>query len=335
MKPTRVAAPHLNTIITLCLIVIIVGAYVRISEAGLACPDWPLCHGQLVPSFNAPIFWEWLHRLLALVTFIYIVHFVYKMRHHRPRWPLAIILLIFLWQAALGALTVTQLLDPKIINLHFLNALLLLSFFVWFKLHLRLSNLAAPLTLFQLPSSGRYWLPLLTIVLLVQLALGSVVATTYSGYACPALLTCTGTWTWPHVVMQMWHMWHRLLGVLLLGMALCWWGAGRQHALLPPVTQLSCRGTVWLLGVQIGMGVLTVATGLHNALRLLHFVLGITTYLLLFAATCEYLLLWRKKIAATTQPRPSQKKHSSGMGTPSRVLYQQPERKFLLRGWHD
>lgn len=323
MKPTRMAVPHLNIIITLCLIVIIVGAYVRISEAGLACPDWPLCHGQLLPPFSTPIFWEWLHRLLALVTFVYIVYFVYKMRHHQPRWPLAIILLIFLWQAALGALTVTQLLDPKIINLHFLNALLLLSFFVWFKLHLRFSNFAPPqLALFQLPAAGRYWLPLLTMLLLVQLALGSVVATTYSGYACPALLTCTGTWAWPHIAMQMWHMWHRLLGVLVLGMMLCWWAAGRQQTRLPPLTQLSCRGLVWLLGAQIGLGVLTVATGLHPVLRLLHFVLGVTIYLLLFAATCEYLLLWQKK------------KHGSGLAAPARVLYQQLDQKFLSRGGH-
>ena len=320
MKPTRVAAPHLNTIIILCLIVIIVGAYVRISEAGLACPDWPLCHGQLLPTFSTPIFWEWLHRLLALVTFIYILHFVYKMRHHQPRWPLAIMLLIFLWQAALGALTVTQLLDPKIINLHFLNALLLLSFFIWFKLHLHLSSLAAPqLALLQLPPAGRYWLPLLTCLLLVQLALGGVVATTYSGYACPALLTCTGTWTWPHIVMQMWHMWHRLLGVIVLGIAMCWWAAGRRYTLLPPLTQLSCRGTVWLLGLQIGLGVLTIATGLHNALRLLHFVVGVTIYLLLFAAACEYLLLWlkKKKIVGTTQLLPSRKKQRRGLGANS------------------
>ncbi len=292
------AAPRLNIVIALCMLVIVVGAYVRIREAGLACPDWPLCHGELLPTFSVPIFWEWLHRLLALVTFLYVVRFVCGMWCSRQRLQLAIMLLIFVWQAVLGALTVTKLLNPTIVNLHFLNALLLLSFFIWFKINLRLHNIdSQKLALLQLPRRGRYLMPLLTGLLLLQLALGSVVAVGYGGYACPALLTCVGTWEWPQVAIQVWHMLHRILGVVVLGVAIYLCRAGWRRALLPPLTRLGCRWSMWLLATQVVLGLVTVAMGLSTSLRLLHFVLGVTIYLLLFAATCEYLMLWHKQRA--------------------------------------
>lgn len=270
----------------------------RISEAGLACPDWPLCHGELVPTFSVPIFWEWLHRALALLTFLYIVRYVYGMWCTQSRWQLVIVLLIFVWQALLGALTVTKLLDPTFVNLHFLNALLLLSCFVWFKLNLRLHNIDPQrLALLQLPRRGRYLLPLLTLLLVLQLALGSVVAANYGGYACPALLTCTGVWAWPQVTAQVWHMLHRLLGVAVLGVAVALYSSGWRRALLLPLTRLGYRCGLWLLATQVVLGVLMIATGLSASLRLLHFVWGMTVYLLAFAATCEYLILWRKQRA--------------------------------------
>lgn len=298
MKPcaASAAAPRLNIIIALCLLVIVVGAYVRIREAGLACPDWPLCHGELLPTFSVPVFWEWLHRLLALITFLYVVRFVYGMWHSRQKLQLTIMLLIFVWQAVLGALTVTKLLNPTIVNLHFLNALLLLSFFIWFKLNLRLHNLdLQKVKLLQLPHRGSYLLPLLTGLLILQLTLGSVVAANYGGYACPALFTCTGTWEWPQVAIQVWHMLHRILGVAVSIIALYFYLANRHTTMLPPLIRLGYRWGVWLLAMQVGLGLLTIATDLSASLRWLHFVLGVMIYLLLFAATCEYLLLWRRK----------------------------------------
>lgn len=298
MKPAAagVAAQRLNTVIALCLLVIIVGAYVRISEAGLACPDWPLCHGQLLPTFSVPVFWEWLHRLLALLTFFYVLRFVYSAWHSQARVQLTAMLLIFVWQAVLGALTVTQLLDPTVVNLHFFNALLLLSFFIWFRIGLRLRAIAPQkCTLLQFPHGGRYLMPAVTALLLLQLLLGSVVAASYGGYACPALLTCAGKWEWPAIALQSWHMLHRLLGVLVVVAAAWLCLAGRKRELLPPLTRLSCRCGVWLLGLQVLLGVITIAAGLSAALRLLHFMLGVTIYLLFFAATCECLMLYKKR----------------------------------------
>ncbi len=304
MKKTRtvhVVAPRLNVVIALCLLLIFVGAYVRIREAGLACPDWPLCHGKLLPTLSVPIFWEWLHRLLALLTFLYVVWFVYGMWHSRQRVQLTIMLFIFLWQVVLGALTVTKLLDPTVVNLHFLTAVLLLSFFVWFKISLRLCDIdLQKLQLLCLPRCGCYLLPLLTVLLVLQLALGSIVAASYGGYACPALFTCTGTWEWPQITAQVWHMLHRIWGVVVSLLAVYFYLATRRYALLPPLTRLAGRGGVWLLAAQVVLGLLTVATGLSDVMRWLHFVLGVTIYVLLFAATCEYFVLLQRRRRRTT-----------------------------------
>ena len=53
--------------LTFCLIV--VGALVRANDAGLACPDWPLCHGKVVPTFDLKVGFEWGHRVFAFAIF--------------------------------------------------------------------------------------------------------------------------------------------------------------------------------------------------------------------------------------------------------------------------
>ena len=111
-------------------------------------------------------------------------------------------------------------------------------------------------------------MPLLTGLLLLQLALGSVVAVGYGGYACPALLTCVGTWEWPQVAIQVWHMLHRILGVVVLGVAIYLCRAGWRRELLPPLTRLGCRWSMWLLATQVVLGLVTVAHGFEHKLAL-------------------------------------------------------------------
>jgi cytochrome c oxidase assembly protein subunit 15 len=109
-----------------------IGSATRVMNAGLACPDWPLCYGTLFPGqqMNLQVFLEWFHRLdAALIGFstIGLVGLSWWHRHALPRWTpwmamLALGLIVF--QGVLGGLTVTELLRFDIVTAHLGTALL-------------------------------------------------------------------------------------------------------------------------------------------------------------------------------------------------------------------
>lgn len=283
---------QLTVIIAMCLVVMVVGAYVRISEAGLACPDWPLCHGQLVPTFTNKIFWEWGHRLLALLTFLLVVRFVIVnwQEVRARRLYLVATLILFIWQVLLGALTVSELLNPKIVNLHFLSALMLLSMFICYRLSYRLPNKYSPAVVGWF---GRWFLPMMTLLIIGQMVLGGIVSANYSGYACPNFPSCDGNWQIPDNPSQLWHMIHRLFSLVLVLASVGFLILPRQRQLANGA-RLACRYVPCLLIMQIVIGIVAVTHELATGLRLAHFVNGLAIYILAFNATCEDWLLRRR-----------------------------------------
>ncbi|GAB4463241.1 MAG: heme A synthase [Elainellaceae cyanobacterium] len=117
------------------LILMAIGSATRVMNAGLACPDWPLCYGTLVPTqqMNLQVFLEWFHRLdaslIGLLTML-LVGMSLWYRRSIPRWvPWASAFALFLvvFQGVLGGLTVTQLLRFDIVTAHLGTAL---AFFI-------------------------------------------------------------------------------------------------------------------------------------------------------------------------------------------------------------
>lgn len=114
------------------LLLMAIGSATRVMNAGLACPDWPLCYGQLVPSqqMNLQVFLEWFHRLDAAligVSAIALTGLTWWWRKNLPKWlPLAASFALFLivFQGILGGLTVIQLLRFDIVTAHLGTALL-------------------------------------------------------------------------------------------------------------------------------------------------------------------------------------------------------------------
>jgi heme a synthase len=114
------------------LILMAIGSATRVMNAGLACPDWPLCYGELVPAkqMNFQVFLEWFHRLDAsLIGVSAIALFGLSWWHRRflPTWlPWASTFSLFLivFQGVLGGLTVTELLRFDIVTAHLGTALL-------------------------------------------------------------------------------------------------------------------------------------------------------------------------------------------------------------------
>ncbi|MGB3292691.1 MAG: heme A synthase [Phormidesmis sp.] len=114
------------------LLLMAVGSATRVMNAGLACPDWPLCYGQLVPTaqMNLQVFLEWFHRLDASLIGLMAIGLVGLSAWYRrslPGWlPWAAVgaLLLIVVQGILGGLTVIELLRFDIVTAHLGTALL-------------------------------------------------------------------------------------------------------------------------------------------------------------------------------------------------------------------
>jgi cytochrome c oxidase assembly protein subunit 15 len=204
----------------LCLCVVVLGAYVRLSAAGLGCPDWPGCYGHLTPAAaaadvhttTAPLAgrplelgkaWrEMLHRYAAgtlgcLIISLTALGIAWRRERIVPPRLLAALLAIVVIQGMLGALTVTWQLTPLIVSLHLLFGFTTLSLLWWLVLTSWLPRSAA-VTSGSVPGlATARRLALLGLALLaVQIALGGWTSSNYAAIACPDLPTCQGSW-WP------------------------------------------------------------------------------------------------------------------------------------------
>lgn len=114
------------------LILMAIGSATRVMNAGLACPDWPLCYGTLVPTqqMNVQVFLEWIHRLDASLIGLMAIALVGLSVWYRgdlpawTPWASAFALGLIVVQGVLGGLTVTQLLRFDIVTAHLGTALL-------------------------------------------------------------------------------------------------------------------------------------------------------------------------------------------------------------------
>lgn len=198
------------------VIVIVLGAYTRLTDAGLGCPDWPGCYGFLsVPqsaesvSVAASAFpdtpleshkaWnEMIHRYAAGILGLLILAIAVvaiRQRHAIPRKPLKLpilLLALVIFQAALGMWTVTMNLQPVVVMGHLLGGFSTIS--LLFLLSLRLNRHQ----LMGVDTAMRRFGGIAALALLVvigQIALGGWVAANYAALACTELPVCEGNWS--------------------------------------------------------------------------------------------------------------------------------------------
>ena len=211
-RSIRIAA---TIAVLLAFFVVMLGAYTRLTDAGLGCPDWPGCYGQIVlPSEssslvkaqttypNIPIesrkaWTEMAHRYAAgtlglLIFYIGAMVFYRRSQGAKLPWhlPLALMLLVF-FQAALGMWTVTLKLLPVVVMAHLLGGILIVACLSRFRL--QISDLGGE----ELPQ-WRPWVRIAVLIIFFQIALGGWVSSNYAGIACIGFPQCNGFWV-PHL----------------------------------------------------------------------------------------------------------------------------------------
>jgi cytochrome c oxidase assembly protein subunit 15 len=275
-------------------LLIVVGALVRAHGAGLACPDWPLCFGELVPRFDVKVAFEWGHRLLAgCVTFGLLGLTVLARRVVRVRTNLVVLWSLLAIQIAFGGLTVLLLLAPWTVTVHLLLGNSLAAALLWTAADLR--ELERPQARTALPAGVRAAALGALLLVVAQLVLGGLVSSHAAGLACASFPTCDGESLVPsfHGLVGI-HVLHRLNGFLLLGV-LGWLVWAARHE---PRLGALARGATRLVLVQIVLGVMNVLMRLPIEVTALHSAVAAAILLLCALMLRELVLARAEPLAA-------------------------------------
>ncbi len=199
-----------SVILTLCVVVF--GAYVRLTDAGLGCPDWPGCYGTLTvpesieaiskaqeiypesPVESTKAWIEMIHRYLAGILGILILIIGYTSYKKREAISVPVTLPIFLvlllvMQAALGMWTVTLLLQPAIVTLHLLGGMTILGILTF----ITDRHLSPASKRVKVNSNFKLAIRFSLILLFLQIMLGGWTSTNYAALACTDYPTCHGS----------------------------------------------------------------------------------------------------------------------------------------------
>ena len=210
-----------SLLLTLCVVVL--GAYVRLADAGLGCPDWPGCYGQITPLHAAddilaahanephgPVSmakaWkEMTHRYLASVLglcILVIAVLSWQLRRHdgtAPRVASALFIVVCC-QGMLGMLTVTEQLKPAIVLAHLLGGLTTLALTGWLWLLARDhgidSRQGSVRPDWQVDGATRTLVLIGVLTLLLQISLGGWTSANYAATICDGFPSCQGS-LWP------------------------------------------------------------------------------------------------------------------------------------------
>jgi heme a synthase len=200
-----------NVAVILALVVVMLGAYTRLTDAGLGCPDWPGCYGRMllphatdvarpdaqalypdIPIESGKAWTEMVHRYAAgtlgflVLVLAGIAGFGPKNARVTPVLPMLMVgLLIF--QAALGMWTVTLQLLPVVVMGHLLGGMTLTALIVWLRWRWYVCA-------FSVVPNLRLWVGIGLCIVATQIALGGWVSSNYAGLACLGFPQCNQHW---------------------------------------------------------------------------------------------------------------------------------------------
>lgn len=249
-------------------ILLIWGNMVAGLKAGLACPDWPLCHGKIVPPYRWDIYMEFMHRAIGAVASVFIIALcIRRFRAYSGGFksvPVLTVLLLII-QIFLGGIVVLLELPVDLTTSHFANAMIIFT-----------------LVLFQAYYDGHTNTPAvsfgglncllvpLSVIILLQTVLGAFVRHSDAGLACPDFPKCLGYWIPPELAgTVLTHYSHRILAYIILLIFITIFIYSKLNSKIKYLNK-EINLIVTLLLFQVIVGALVVITGLRFYLTAVH-----------------------------------------------------------------
>ena len=283
----------------LIFINILFGPLVRATDSGLACPDWPLCHGKVIPPPEFRIWMEVGHRIYSgLLGFVILALaiIIFKNSELRSRFGLSAFtaLVVLVNQVILGKLTVTKLLDPGTVNMHLLNAVFLFTLIVSItakanfilKTGLEEIRLVNWLAVFN---SKNLLISLTVFLVYFQLFMGGRVSSNYAGLACSDWPTCKGQWFPAMEGLVQIQMEHRFVAYLIVFLIILNVAVSIFKS-YDPRTRLFLKLALYAVGFQIILGVSNVLFQLPTLVTAAHTGMGVAGFILVYTALYYRLL---------------------------------------------
>ncbi|MCZ7682890.1 MAG: COX15/CtaA family protein [Sandaracinaceae bacterium] len=258
IRPAELPRALARCVAALTIALIALGGAVHATGSSLACPDWPSCHGELLPEMTGGVAWEHGHRLLAgLVAALTaaLAWAAYRRRAAAPRAArlAAVALALVLLQAVLGGVTVLLELPAAVSTLHLTVAMVFASV---------VTLLAADRARAAASRRARALVGAAWLALFAQVVLGGVVRHTGSAMACGVDPVLCGGEAWPAFGMAQLQMLHRAGALVVLALLSV---ACASVAAAGPLVRRLVGTTIALTLAQIALGVMSVVQALPVA----------------------------------------------------------------------
>jgi protoheme IX farnesyltransferase len=270
--------------VAMTLLLVTIGVVVRVTGSGLGCPDWPLCHGQVIPPLDDSNAWiEWVHRTVAaLIGFLVLGLAWVAFRDHRDRpsllWPSLGAVALVGFQAWLGRETVRLNNSGESVTAHLAAAMALVGLLVFI-----LVRSFYPARIGGRGASQRFTLvaALAAVTVFALLLFGSHVTATSQWYVFPDWPLMNGSLFPPLSEATSAHVLHRwvaiVVGLIVAAVAVLALRTQRDN---PPVLRLALVAAV-LFPIQALIGGVQILTGLSGWSQTLHLALGAVIWALL------------------------------------------------------